>query len=1008
MLRRLSATPCPVNDLQRSESRRDSIVSNDNDTTANLDYTTEFKALFRNTKPRRRPTATLKSHGAPLGFTIHEDEELKLDNPPFHPNMAHQPPRTSIISQPAQRPKRRVSFVSPQPLEATSALATDSRPRISAAPRRLSLGPSKPSVEPGQEETLPRIPSPKISKPARRGTIYIPNDDTTMPSAYMGIFSPLKTSAGGDKEAEATEITGLAAQMAMKKSSRKSILAVSPKRTALLPNSKPLQTTAVHLDRAGSGAGKENMPPGHHPSKTQFPPKKARKSEAPSRPSSQHPVDAPASSRLFTQTASSMARSKDKGEASNSLIRPVWNSGVASKPRARHSIAVAAQIPSRPISHEVSDPSLHKLRVPTRFVIPDIGHKTTLSTFPLLEEGVADASMYEEGWLGQQEVAITQLVNNLFQASTPSYGERRDHQFLRVKLLEVYGNSEMVLLHKRVHGALLYGALGISKDNIEYGQRVRSDIGHRKTFIDLWLKTYEADLLLTALEVVVGRRLHTTSGRNSGTRSPPSSPTAVRHTLRRAIETLLVQNEDGTSEMLGPETSVWSVQRTLLRSLMLIKVLDELKVHSRLPPVGNLFQTTSPHKTSTSVVRQLIRLMNPSVGDAIRALNHLGYSVSHSQYPLEEYSYEIENLAVDLRDGIRLTRLVELLLYRSASPGLSHHHDTDATMTLAMPTGEILSLTEGQHDWPLSQHLKVPCLGHATKEFNNQIALTALQRVNGMAPLLQDISATDLVDGYREKTVRLLWALTSKWGLGGLVDWADLTREIKRLGRLQGRVGDWASNELDIDDEDPEYMRCKSMLKMWVKAVAGAHGMAVRNFTTSFADGRVFQTIIDEYSPYLAGLDKVEKNIDLAGKLRIIGCSAEFTKLFERRSGGAQEHVFDRDFVLASVAFLCSRLLGPSRQARAATVVQRAWRGHWSKVLSARKQVLQGLAASCAAKVQSTWSEVEAKAVIWRAWKAYQQRQRMQIDSRCAVTLPDALSALSVGDDASDIWLSLR
>jgi abnormal spindle-like microcephaly-associated protein len=1002
MLRRLSATPCPVNEPWRSENRRDSIVSTSEDTTTNLDYTTEFKALFRNTKPRRRPTTVAKSHGAPLGFTIHEDEELKLDGPIANVNATHLPSRASIISQPAQRPKRRVSFVQPQHVDQNKEPPATLSPKMYTAPRRISIGPGRQTMEfpAHQDETLPRIPSPKISKPARRGTIYIPNDDTTMPSAYMGIFSPIKTMAG-KKEEDVTEVTGLAAQMAKKKAPRKSMIVGSPKRPALLPNAKPLQMTATHEDRIGVGTGKENLPPGYQRLHTSLNSKKARKSELPFRSASEQPVASAPSSRIFTETASSMARSKDKTEAPNAINKPAWNSGAVTKARPRHSIAVTERPPQNPAHQESLTTMVRAPQVPTRFVVPQVSHQPVLSNLPLLDEGVADASVYEEGWLGQQEVAITQLVNNLFRASTPAYSERMDHDLLRMKLLELYGSPDLVLLHKRVHGALLYGALGISKDNSESGQRVKTDIGHRKTFINLWLKTYEHDLLLTALEVVVGRSLRASNSRSSDARSPPSSPPSMRSTLQRAIETLLIRNEDGVAAT-DSDSSVWSVQRTLLRSLMLIKVLDELKTQKHLPPVGNLFQNSSVHKTSTSVVRQLVRLMNPSVGDAIRALNHLGYSLNHSQYPLEEFEYEITNMAVDLRDGVRFTRLVELLLYRSASSVLDHRADADATTTIVMPTGETLSLTDGEQDWPLSQHLKLPCLGHATKAFNNQIALSALQGVNGYASLLQEITADDLVNGYREKTVRLLWSLTSKWGLGGLVDWADVTREIKRLGRQQGKVGDWASSELDLDDEDPLHLRCKSLLKLWVKAVAGAHGVSVRNFTTSFADGRVFQAIIDEYLPHLSGMASLDKESDLASKLRSIGCSAEFTKLFERRPGGVQEHIFDRDFVLASSAFLCSRLLGPSRQARAATTLQRAWRRHWDKVLMKRRRILHQLAAACAAKVQEISNESHAKATIWRAWKAYKERKYAEH------VVGSGSNAVVVQEDVSDIWLSLR
>lgn len=47
-------------------------------------------------------------------------------------------------------------------------------------------------------------------------------------------------------------------------------------------------------------------------------------------------------------------------------------------------------------------------------------------------------------------------------------------------------------------------------------------------------------------------------------------------------------------------------------------------------------------------------------GDIIRHLLFMGYSVTHTQAPLDEYDFMVKNLAVDLRDGVRLCRLVDL------------------------------------------------------------------------------------------------------------------------------------------------------------------------------------------------------------------------------------------------------------------------------------------------------------------------------------------------------------
>lgn len=47
-------------------------------------------------------------------------------------------------------------------------------------------------------------------------------------------------------------------------------------------------------------------------------------------------------------------------------------------------------------------------------------------------------------------------------------------------------------------------------------------------------------------------------------------------------------------------------------------------------------------------------------GDIIRHLLFMGYSVLHTQAPLDEYDFMVKNLAVDLRDGVRLCRLIDL------------------------------------------------------------------------------------------------------------------------------------------------------------------------------------------------------------------------------------------------------------------------------------------------------------------------------------------------------------
>lgn len=42
-------------------------------------------------------------------------------------------------------------------------------------------------------------------------------------------------------------------------------------------------------------------------------------------------------------------------------------------------------------------------------------------------------------------------------------------------------------------------------------------------------------------------------------------------------------------------------------------------------------------------------------GDVTKHLGYLGYVVTHQQTSMDEFDYAVTNLAVDLRDGVRLT-----------------------------------------------------------------------------------------------------------------------------------------------------------------------------------------------------------------------------------------------------------------------------------------------------------------------------------------------------------------
>ncbi|KAK5316362.1 hypothetical protein LTR93_009163 [Exophiala xenobiotica] len=981
MLQSLSGTPCPVPPSRVDDSI---ISSTEDDTTQNIEFTSAFgTGTLKNTKPRRLRNAARKSAHS-IDFAIYEDAGITGEK---RNALLGKPARRSVISQPAQRHNvnARVSFA-PAVAEQSYVGGRSQHESTSTQHKpssRLIQAPRRPIIK--HEDTREKLPLPSLPedvttnlnmtsttvlKPARRGTIYIPNEDTTMPSMYMGIFSPIKNlnaSVSPDATQAEMEITGIAAQMAKKRTARRSMITLSPKRGGPLQlSSRNLQETAVVEDRLGQGGGKENVPPGHtdHASVTgskadRYPVKAKRQTIScpPASDSMKHELES-SISRLYGQTASSMGRVVDK-KATRVGAKPGWNSGV----RVRTSQPVPVKtVPPPP---RVQDKHVaKKVSVPNRFIIPSLRSEPVVEAYPVFSEDLASTSVYEDSWLNHQEIAITQLVNNLFSSSSPTSCPA-DDGMLRIRLLEIYSSTDCAMLHKRLQGALLYGALSIPQDVLKGAKQLSNDLGRRKVFTDLWLETYDLRTLRTAVEVVFARQCTIPTRVSSPTRrSLDKEDVAFRRSLQRFIEALLIRNEDGRPDDPSTDRDSWSYQRTILRSLMVISLLDATKTSSPQLVSSCLFQASSAYKSSVDVVRALFQLLNPSAGDPVRALSHIGYNVSHAQYPLEEYAYNMDNLAIDLRDGVRLTRLVELLLYPSASQLLDHANDPDATTTVLLPTGELLSLTEGQNNWPLSQHLKFPCLGRATKLYNVQIALTALQGVKGMGALVQDVRPEDIVDGFREKTVKLLWGLTSKWGLSGLLDWADVEREIKRLCRLSENHDNdfFGIIEYEYEDED-DPARYKLMLKSWAQAVASRKGLVVKNLTTSFADGKVFEAIVDEYEGYISNQgegqgqgqdEKAQHQLQpLCDRLRRLGCSEQFSTLFSTSSqtDSNRMQLFDRDFVLAALAFLCSRLLAPSRGVRAAVTVQKAWRAHWARTLESRKRNLKIVAEGCAEAV---------------------------------------------------------
>ncbi|XP_045771519.1 protein abnormal spindle [Maniola jurtina] len=196
--------------------------------------------------------------------------------------------------------------------------------------------------------------------------------------------------------------------------------------------------------------------------------------------------------------------------------------------------------------------------------------------------------------------------------------------------------------------------------------------------------------------------------------------------IQRMFKNPFLKNKNSKSSapnMLLPAYMEAIKKFTLKKFFILVFFLDQAKQKKLIPHDPCLFRRNALHKDSKAILINFTKELIAGIGDITKHLRPLGYVVSHKQSYLDEYIYAVNNIAVDLRDGVRLTKVMEIILMRSG----------------------------------LLYQLRTPAISRLQKIHNVQVALNALKDAN--FAISGDISAADIADGHREKTLSLLWQL---------------------------------------------------------------------------------------------------------------------------------------------------------------------------------------------------------------------------------------------------------
>lgn len=332
--------------------------------------------------------------------------------------------------------------------------------------------------------------------------------------------------------------------------------------------------------------------------------------------------------------------------------------------------------------------------------------------------------------------------------------------------------------------------------------------------------------------------------------------------------------------------------KAILKVVLLLDRASELHVEG-LPLI---FQRSASIKSSTTAVQSFLEGRLDGERDVPRVLGRLGIKVKYNQCPqAEAKTAPIVNLAVDLRDGMKLSALAHLLTGIEIVP-------------------------------------RCPADKRPLRIQNVQAALDAFlacgmtnASIRRAARAMKPLSPTDVVDGDREATLGLLWQILESTEMRSLYDIATLRLECDRLSPAQK-----VSLELQGFSEDSE------ALLSWVSLVTKKYGVDVRSWKC-LGDGQALCMLIHHYMP------------ETVHKESIRSASAEVTAAIDNylliAKAGQQLHVpiilsptdqvlegADEHILHFYVACWSRKLLEAGARERAAMRIQRWWKRQQTKL----------------------------------------------------------------------------
>ena len=560
------------------------------------------------------------------------------------------------------------------------------------------------------------------------------------------------------------------------------------------------------------------------------------------------------------------------------------------------------------------------------------------------------AAFHTNLWMQKRERAFAAWLNRALLADghrgcrASAWKDCRLGSRVSAKLWDLYSkDDDLKRAVLKVEALVDSGKLALK----ERGSSLFTDLRLQKEAVSA-IMSYGQFWLAHGLEAVLGGGL------------PAGAADMSAEELRRSVVDLLVEERDAAERLSTagtangsrkPEYAKARPRAFLKKFLLLVKLLDRAMAEEDAYEVPLLFRRKGKVKSSAEMVQAVLGSSLHGEGNVLRHLKFHGYAVSYEQAPVLEYDFKVDNLAVDLRDGVRLSKLVDYMSNRR----------------------------EG-----LVAGAKVSSRARAARMANTERVFAEVKRLgvslNGVLSRfgLLDLKPKDIVEGDQELTLQFLWRVMRDWQIPNLVKASRLEVEIDRVrgeAELDASVFE-ADESMAAHAGEPVI----GLLLRWAQTICAKRGVPVKNFTSSFADGYALCVIANHYAPDLVDLAKATR-VDGSDEERAravprseaeIGqVKANFTMMHEcmRQIGGLPRMLSSSDFdsygpdeiaVISFLSFVASSLMQLSREDRSATIIQRKWRK--SRAPPERP-------------IDTLRSWISSASVIQREWRAHLERK---------------------------------